>query len=212
MSFDPRMPYPPEGDDSDPVTLGWLRQFLQRFYEYHREITTRIDPVQQTYLSATDTLLGRQTTNGGPGEEIPCSAFGRSLIANTTAAGARSTLVLGAADAVVFGAVTAGTTGGITSGTATLNAAAFSTWTGGGDTAAGFLIVRDTITGGVFCALVDAGVTTSAIISDPTSITGAGKWGITFPGGLAFRLVNGFAISHGHKSTFISTAGVTTFS
>jgi len=47
-------------------------------------------------VSATDRLLGRATTGAGVVEEIPCTVFGRSLLAATTAAAAKTTLALAA--------------------------------------------------------------------------------------------------------------------
>jgi len=43
-------------------------------------------------VSATDRLLGRSSAGAGDVEEIPCSAFGRSLIDDVDAAAARTTL------------------------------------------------------------------------------------------------------------------------
>jgi len=43
-------------------------------------------------LSATDRVLGRQSPGGGAGEEIPCTAAGRALIAGETATAQRTTL------------------------------------------------------------------------------------------------------------------------
>ena len=47
-------------------------------------------------VSATDRLLGRSSTGAGVVEEIPCTVFGRSLLAATTAAAAKTTLALAA--------------------------------------------------------------------------------------------------------------------
>ena len=45
-------------------------------------------------VSATDTLLGRASTGSGQVEEIPCTVFGRSLLAASTAAAAKTVLSL----------------------------------------------------------------------------------------------------------------------
>lgn len=59
--------------------------------------TSQIDDAAVTYakiqnVSATDKLLGRSTAGAGVVEEITCTAFGRSLIDDATAATARTTL------------------------------------------------------------------------------------------------------------------------
>jgi len=46
-------------------------------------------------VSATDKMLGRSTAGAGDVEEIPCTAFGRSLIDDAAASNARTTLGLG---------------------------------------------------------------------------------------------------------------------
>ena len=60
-------------------------------------------------VSATDRLLGRSTAGAGVVEEIPCTAFGRSLINDAHAAEARTTLGLGTAFDGAAGTVSAPT-------------------------------------------------------------------------------------------------------
>ena len=48
-------------------------------------------------VSATDRLLGRSTAGAGVVEEIPCTAAGRALLDDATAADQRATLALGTA-------------------------------------------------------------------------------------------------------------------
>lgn len=60
-------------------------------------------------VSATDRLLGRSTAGAGVVEEIPCTAFGRSLINDAHAAEARATLGLSTAFDGAGGTVSAPT-------------------------------------------------------------------------------------------------------
>jgi hypothetical protein len=59
--------------------------------------TSKINDAAVTYakiqdVSATDKLLGRSTAGAGDVEEITCTSFARSVLDDTTAANARSTL------------------------------------------------------------------------------------------------------------------------
>jgi hypothetical protein len=64
-------------------------------------------------VSATDRLLGRSTAGAGVVEEIPCTAFGRSVIAGADAAAVRTTInAVSGAGGTISGAVTV--TGAIT--------------------------------------------------------------------------------------------------
>jgi hypothetical protein len=47
-------------------------------------------------VSTTDALLGRASTGDGPVEEIPCTVFGRSLLAASSASAAKTVLNLAA--------------------------------------------------------------------------------------------------------------------
>ena len=60
-------------------------------------------------VSATDRLLGRSTAGAGAVEEIPCTAFGRTLINDAHATEARATLGLGTAFDGAAGTVSAPT-------------------------------------------------------------------------------------------------------
>jgi hypothetical protein len=80
--------------------------------------TWTIDNTSVTYakiqnISATDRLLGRVSSGSGIIEEITCTAFGRSLIDDTDASTARTTLGLGSL------ATQSGTFSGTSSGTNT---------------------------------------------------------------------------------------------
>lgn len=59
-------------------------------------------------VSATDKLLGRSTAGAGDTEEITCTAAGRALIDDTTAAAQATTLGLGTGDSPQFTAVNIG--------------------------------------------------------------------------------------------------------
>ena len=58
-------------------------------------------------VTATDRLLGRSSANAGIVEEIVCTAAGRALLDDATAAAQRATLGIDANDSVTFGTVTA---------------------------------------------------------------------------------------------------------
>lgn len=58
-------------------------------------------------VSATDRLLGRSTAGAGVVEEITCTSFARSLLDDSSAATARSTLGIGSSDTPTFSSVTA---------------------------------------------------------------------------------------------------------
>lgn len=58
-------------------------------------------------VSATDKLLGRLSSGSGDVEEITCTAAGRALIDDSTAAAQRVTLGV-SSRAIIFGAVTPG--------------------------------------------------------------------------------------------------------
>lgn len=72
-------------------------------------------------VSATDKLLGRSTAGAGVIEEITCTSFGRSLIDDSTASDARTTLGLGTL------ATQSGTFSGTSSGTNTGDQNVFTT-------------------------------------------------------------------------------------
>jgi hypothetical protein len=70
------------------------------------------------YFSQTDVVLGRQSSGAGYGEEIPCTSFGRSLIAAANAAAGRTVMnvdVAGTA-AALMAARSINTTDGIQGG------------------------------------------------------------------------------------------------
>ena len=58
-------------------------------------------------VTATDRLLGRSSANAGIVEEIICTAAGRALLDDATAAAQRTTLGIDTNDSVTFGTVTA---------------------------------------------------------------------------------------------------------
>lgn len=58
-------------------------------------------------VTATDRLLGRSSANAGIVEEIVCTAAGRALLDDATAAAQRTTLGIDTNDSVTFGTVTA---------------------------------------------------------------------------------------------------------
>ena len=58
-------------------------------------------------VTATDRLLGRSSANAGIIEEIVCTAAGRALLDDATAAAQRTTLGIDTNDSVTFGTVTA---------------------------------------------------------------------------------------------------------
>ncbi len=73
-------------------------------------------------VTATDRLLGRSTAGAGVVEEITCTAAGRALLDDATAAAQRTTLGIDTNDSVTFGTVTANlssTSATITGGTIT---------------------------------------------------------------------------------------------
>lgn len=79
MNFNPRLPYPPPGDDTKAVSIGWLKGFLQRFYELWRDLAVELTEIGSTttdYTPAwtatagaapaigTGTLTGKFVTRG----------------------------------------------------------------------------------------------------------------------------------------------------
>ena len=73
-------------------------------------------------VTATDRLLGRSTAGAGVIEEITCTAAGRALLDDASAAAQRTTLGIDTNDSVTFGTVTANlssTSATITGGTIT---------------------------------------------------------------------------------------------
>ncbi|MBU2527716.1 MAG: hypothetical protein KKC03_14055 [Bacteroidetes bacterium] len=65
----------------------------------------QVIPATDLWATVADKIFGRATAGAGYGEEIACTAFGRSLIDDATAAAAATTLGLGATDSPVFATV-----------------------------------------------------------------------------------------------------------
>lgn len=179
--------------------------------------TSQIDDDAVTYakmqnVSATDRLLGRSTSGAGNVEEITCTAAGRALLDDAAASNQRTTLGLGSSDSPSFtnltlsGYARAGNTGAIFSTTATLANGAATTFTGGGDVAAGILIVRDGTVGNVALLAVDPGGAFVITISDAGSIIGGAAWTVATSGNNV-TITNNWGASRSHKSTLISTTG-----
>jgi hypothetical protein len=58
---------------------------------------TPTDPTTSVSFTATDMVLGRMAAGAGPGQEVPCTAAGRALLADATSTAQRTTLGLGTA-------------------------------------------------------------------------------------------------------------------
>jgi hypothetical protein len=65
VNINPRLPYLPQGKDSDPITLGYMRPFMERLYEAWRELIVSRRDVQDrlpwTPVIAGSTTAGTQT-------------------------------------------------------------------------------------------------------------------------------------------------------
>lgn len=54
MNLDPRFPFV-LGKDDDPITVGWMRRYMERFYEWHRELAEEILANEGTTFTWTPT-------------------------------------------------------------------------------------------------------------------------------------------------------------
>ena len=119
-------------------------------------------PSGDVAFAAGDVVLGRLSTGAGKGQEIACTAAGRSVIGAATAADQRAAIGLGTlavrSGSWVDGSSFAGTSSGINTGDQTITLTGPVTGTGKGTFATSLAV------GGVTtAALADGGVTTDKL-------------------------------------------------